>query len=243
MKKIIVLFVSLVFCGQSYSLNLTPVDSLTTQALTQKVDKLSTDFILLKAQNETLQKANDRITTSVYFTIGLILASFFGLGIFNYYQGNKLNTQKIENLIQASKNEIDSALPDKIAKIVDSKELKESSTFTKEISTLKSMSRDTNTVIGNILEDILILKIPSHPFHNMNSDFDNILELINLQLVSSINYMDTTLQALIVELKKTDNYLHYDKKNRLFRIIDTQLKDKYPNQTREIKELLEARVD
>jgi len=243
MKKIILLLISLIVCGQTYCFNLSPNDSISINTLSEKIDKQNTDFVLLKAENETLQKANDRITTSVYFTIGLILASFFGLGIFNYYQGNKLNTQKMENLIQASKNEIESSLPDRISKIVDSKELRESSTFTKEIATLKSMIRDINTVIGNILEDILILKIPSHPFHNLNSDIGNIMELLDIQLVSSQYNMDTTLQALIIELQRTDNYLHYDKKNKLLRIMDTQLKDRYPNQTRVIKELLEKRVD
>lgn len=243
MKRIIVLFIGFVLCGQTYCLDFFPNDSLSIKALSEKIDKLNTDFVLLKAENETLQKANDRISTSVYFTVGIILASFFGLGIFNFYQGNKLNTQKMENIVQASKNEIESALPEKITKEVDSKEFKESSTFNKEISTLKSMSRDTHAVIGNILEDILILKIPSHPFHNLNSNLDNIMELIDLQLVSSQYNLDTTLQALIIELKRVDNYLHYDKKNKLIRIMDTQLKDTYPNQTREIKELLEKRID
>lgn len=242
MKKIIVLFVSFVLCGQTYCLNLSPSDSLTTQALSEKIDKLNTDFVILKAENETLQKANDRISTSVYFTVGIILASFFGLGIFNYYQGNKLNTQKMENLVQASKNEIDSALPEKITKIVDSKEIKESSKLKSEISSLSYKTDDTNRELRNYKEKFLIAQLPNHPFHTIRSSIDNLMELIELQLAFGMGCVDISLEALIAFLKGKE-YMSYDQKNRITEIVNKELKDRYPQQIGEIRELLKTRVD
>lgn len=232
MKRISVLLFSLLLCGQSFCINQIPDDSLSIKVLSEKIDKLNTDFLLLKTENEILQKANDRISTSVYFTVGIILASFFGLGIFNYYQGNKLNTQKMENLIQASKTSIIETLPDTISNL-----------FSKEIAVLKSMSRDANRVIQDILEDILILKIPSHPFHNFESSINNTIELLNLQIMAKSPFLDPTLQSLIIELKSKDNYLHYDRKNRLLQLMNNELQDKYQNQAREIIELIKNRVD
>lgn len=242
MKRVIVLFLSLFICGQSFCCDQTTNDSTTIKTPSEKIDKLNTDFVLLKAENETLQKANDRIITSVYFCVGLILASALGLGIFNLYQGNKLNTLKMENLVQASKNEIDSAMDVKILKAVNNKELNEASRLERLITIANSKTEGVNNQLLELREQFLINQLPKHPFYKVRSEEDRIMELIELQLSSRIYGLDITLQGLVQYLKG-NGYMTYDQKNRITEIIDKDLKDKFPHLLSEIRELIKTRVD